>query len=76
MLNQVRKRKAVSGEVDFGRIGDDQADAPATLANTEEAHRLRKMIWSAPAEYKCGLYFSRIWRSLTSLRSSKLSAPR
>ncbi len=46
-LNQVRKRKAVSGEVDFSRMGRDEADAPAAVANTEEAHRLRNLIWSA-----------------------------
>lgn len=46
-LNQVRKRRAVSSEVDFSRIGGDEADAPATVANTEEAHRLRNLIWSA-----------------------------
>jgi RNA polymerase sigma-70 factor (ECF subfamily) len=33
--------------VDFSRIGGDEADAPTIVANTEEAHRLRNLIWSA-----------------------------
>jgi len=46
-LNHLRKHKAVSGEMDFSRIGQDQADAPTELANSEEARRLRDLIWAA-----------------------------
>ncbi|GAF92973.1 unnamed protein product, partial [marine sediment metagenome] len=46
-LNHLRKHKAVSGEMDFSRIGQDQADAPTELANSEEARRLRELIWAA-----------------------------
>lgn len=46
-VNQLRKRRALSGEVDFSRIGTGEADAPATVANTEEARRMKKLIWSA-----------------------------
>jgi RNA polymerase sigma-70 factor (ECF subfamily) len=48
-VNHLRKRRALSGEVDFSRIGRDEADAPQTVANTEEARRLRKLIWNAVA---------------------------
>ena len=46
-LNHLRKHKAVSGEMDFSRISQDQADAPTELANSEEARRLRDLIWAA-----------------------------
>ena len=46
-LNNIRKRKALSGGVDFARIGRDEDDAARTLANSEEARRLRNQIWSA-----------------------------
>jgi RNA polymerase sigma-70 factor (ECF subfamily) len=48
-VNRLRKRRTLSGEVDFSRIGRDEADAPQTVANTEEARRLRKLIWNAVA---------------------------
>ena len=46
-LNQLRRRKVLAGDVDFSRIGRDEADAPQTLANSEEARRLRTLIWDA-----------------------------
>jgi len=46
-LNHVRKRKALSGDVDFAHVGRAEPDAPQVLANTEEARRLRRTIWSA-----------------------------
>jgi RNA polymerase sigma-70 factor (ECF subfamily) len=46
-LNHVRKRKALSGEVDFSRVGRDEAAAPEAVAATEEARRLRQKIWCA-----------------------------
>ena len=49
-LNSLRKKKALSGEVDFARFGCDEQDASATLATSEEARRLRKLIWAAVEE--------------------------
>lgn len=46
-LNGLRKRKAFSGETDFSHIGDGREDAPLALANSEEAERLRDLIWAA-----------------------------
>lgn len=46
-VNRLRKRKPVLGDVDFARIGGDGEDVRDTVANTEEAHRLRSVIWSA-----------------------------
>lgn len=51
-LNHLRKRKPYSGEVDFTRIGTDEADAPQRLASTEEARRLRTVIWEAVEQLK------------------------
>lgn len=48
-VNHLRKRKALSGEVDFSRVGSGTADVRDTVANTEEAHRLRSVIWDAVA---------------------------
>ncbi len=67
-LNRLRKRKAYSGEVDFSHIGRDEDDAPHTLANTEEARRLRDRIWAAvdelkPAQKSAVLLFYREGRS-------------
>ncbi len=63
-LNHLRKRKSLTGEVDFAHIGHDSADAPATVANTEEARRLRQVIWNAveqlsPAQKTSVLLFYR-----------------
>jgi RNA polymerase sigma-70 factor, ECF subfamily len=49
-LNSLRKKKALSGEIDFARFGCDEQDASATLATSEEARRLRKLIWAAVDE--------------------------
>ena len=46
-LNSLRKKRAVSGDVDFSRIGSDEIDAPAALAGSEESRRMRDLIWSA-----------------------------
>jgi RNA polymerase sigma-70 factor (ECF subfamily) len=51
-LNHLRKRKPYSGDVDFGRIARAEADAPQTLASTEEARRLRNEIWAAVEQLK------------------------
>ncbi|MCK4342755.1 MAG: sigma-70 family RNA polymerase sigma factor [Phycisphaerae bacterium] len=49
-VNHLRKRKALSGEMDFSRVGGPEADVRETVANTEEARRLRELIWSAVAQ--------------------------
>lgn len=49
-LNTLRKRRALSGEIDFSRIGSSEADASLKLASSEEAGRLRELIWSAVGE--------------------------
>lgn len=49
-LNSIRKRKALSGEIDFSRFSGDEADAAQTLAASEEARRLRTQVWAAVDE--------------------------
>jgi RNA polymerase sigma-70 factor, ECF subfamily len=51
-LNHLRRRKAYAGDVDFGRMGDGEEDAPHSVANTEEARRLRELIWDAVEQLK------------------------
>lgn len=49
-VNHLRKHKALSGDIDFSRMGSDEPDVRRTVANTEEAHRLRDRIWTAVDE--------------------------
>lgn len=51
-LNHLRKRKTVGTEVDFSRVDGHADDVAAAVANTEEARRLRNLIWSAVDELK------------------------
>jgi RNA polymerase sigma-70 factor (ECF subfamily) len=51
-LNSLRRKKAYAGEVDFGRVGDADTDAPRALANSEAARRLRDAIWAAVEQLK------------------------
>lgn len=46
-LNTMRKKRAVSGETDFSRVAGEHSDASVTLATSEEARRLRDLIWAA-----------------------------
>jgi RNA polymerase sigma-70 factor (ECF subfamily) len=46
-LNSLRKKKAISGETDFSYVGNDEPDVALSLANSEEAQRLRDLIWTA-----------------------------
>ncbi len=46
-LNSIRRRKALSGETDFARIGEPEAGGDDRVANSEEARRLRELIWTA-----------------------------
>ena len=48
-LNGLRKKKALSGETDFSYIGSGEDDASLSLATSEEATRLRDLIWDAVA---------------------------
>jgi len=46
-LNHLRKKKAISGDTDFSYIGSGEPDASVSLAASEEAQRLRDLIWAA-----------------------------
>ncbi len=46
-INSIRKRRMLSGDVDFSCVGQPGEDAAETLANSEEARRLRERIWEA-----------------------------
>lgn len=49
-VNHLRRKKALTGDVDFDRVGGTDADVRETVANTEEARRLRALIWAAVDE--------------------------
>lgn len=52
-LNHLRKRKAYVGDVDFSRISNrDEPEVSQSIANTEEARRMRETIWAAVNELK------------------------
>lgn len=46
-LNQIRRRKLLTGEVDFAGIASDEQDVSDRLAESEEARRLKDKIWDA-----------------------------
>lgn len=47
-LNSLRKRRARCGETDLARVeGRDRQDVGERLANSEQARRLRELIWDA-----------------------------
>lgn len=46
-LNTMRKKRALSGETDFTLIGGSDGDASVNIAGSEEARRLRELIWDA-----------------------------
>lgn len=46
-LNRLRKKKALSGDTDFSLMSEADSGASDTLANSEEARRLRELIWTA-----------------------------
>jgi len=67
-LNHLRKKRAISGETDFSHVGNGEADASLSLANSEEAQRLRDLIWTAverlsPPQKSAVLLFYREGRS-------------
>lgn len=63
-LNHVRKRKPLTGETDFSRLGGIDDDTQEAVANTEEARRIQRLIWDAvenltPAQRSSVLLFYR-----------------
>lgn len=46
-LNRLRKRKAVSADVDFDSFGAAGEDVAVTLANSESAKKLKAEVWDA-----------------------------
>lgn len=46
-LNHIRRRKSLTGEVDFAEMPSDEGDACERLAESEEARRLKDRIWEA-----------------------------
>jgi len=44
-LNSLRRKKAISGEMDFSHVGNGETDVSLSLATSEEAARLRDLIW-------------------------------
>lgn len=46
-LNNMRKRKALNGDIDFSRCDAGETESPDCVANTEEARRMRELIWTA-----------------------------
>jgi RNA polymerase sigma-70 factor (ECF subfamily) len=46
-LNQIRRRKSVTGEMDFATMASCEPDAADRVAESEEARRLKDEIWSA-----------------------------
>lgn len=54
-LNQIRRRRDYSGESDFSLMKDDGRNEPSDnvfdgIANSEEARRLKKIIWNSVDE--------------------------
>jgi RNA polymerase sigma-70 factor (ECF subfamily) len=49
-LNALRKRRALSGDVDFSHIGGAADDAADALASSEEARHVKELIWRAVDE--------------------------
>ncbi len=46
-LNHIRRRKSLTGEVDFSCLPDASQDVSDQLAESEEARRLKNIIWEA-----------------------------
>jgi RNA polymerase sigma-70 factor, ECF subfamily len=46
-LNQLRRRPPLSGEVEFNTFDAGGQDAAEEIANTEEAKRLKKAVWTS-----------------------------
>jgi RNA polymerase sigma-70 factor (ECF subfamily) len=46
-LNQIRRKKTLTGEMDFTVMASGEQDASERIAETEEARRLKDQIWEA-----------------------------
>ncbi len=46
-LNHIRRRKSLTGEVDFASLASNEPDVSDQLAESEEARRLKNIIWDA-----------------------------
>ena len=46
-LNHIRRRKSLTGEVDFTSLASGETDVSDQLAESEEARRLKDIIWDA-----------------------------
>ena len=46
-LNQIRRKRSLTGEMDFGLLPASDPDTSAQVAESEEAARLKKVIWAA-----------------------------
>jgi len=46
-LNHIRRRKSLTGDLDFSVLPSGESDVSEQLAESEEAHRLKDIIWSA-----------------------------
>ena len=46
-LNELRRKRAVTGELDFASLPHSNVEVPATSLESEEAGRLKQLIWSA-----------------------------
>jgi RNA polymerase sigma-70 factor (ECF subfamily) len=46
-LNYIRRRKSLTGEIDFGGIASGETDVSDRIAESEEARRLKDRIWDA-----------------------------
>lgn len=46
-LNHIRRRKSLTGDVDFSEMASNEEDACDRLAESEEARRLKDKIWDA-----------------------------
>lgn len=49
-LNQIRRRKSLTGDVDFTGIANGEPDTVERIAESEEARRLKDQIWDAVGE--------------------------
>jgi RNA polymerase sigma-70 factor (ECF subfamily) len=46
-LNHIRRRKSLTGEVDFASLASGETDVSDQMAESEEARRLKTIIWDA-----------------------------
>lgn len=78
-MNHLRRKKAVGGEFDFAALDSEAVEVPETVANTEDARRMRDLIWSAveqlpPAQRSAVLMFYREGKSCQEI-GDMLGAP-